>query len=230
MKTSGNTVLITGGATGIGLAFAEKFVESDNKVIICGRREEKLKEAQNKFPQIKTRVCNVSSLSDREVLYECIREEHPDLNILVNNAGVQRAIDFKEGISALIYGDSEIETNFTAPIYLTAQFMPLLLAQEEAAVINVSSGLRFRAIARMPIYCATKAGIHSFTESLREQLSDTQIKVFEVVPPRVATSLGRDPDVISGGIPPSEMADVLLSALKNDEFEIIVGQDSSRAS
>jgi uncharacterized oxidoreductase len=223
VKTNGNTILITGGATGIGLAFAEKFVEHGNKVIICSRRDEKLKEAQNKFPQIKTRVCDVSSHSDREALYEWIKEEHPDLNLLVNNAGVQRTIDFKEGISALISGDSEIETNFTAPIYLTAQFMPLLLVQVEAAVINVSSGLRFRAIARMPIYCATKAGLHSFTESLREQLRDTRIKVFEVVPPRVATSLGREPDVISEGIPPSDIADALLLALKDNEFEIVVG-------
>ncbi|HEY32245.1 MAG TPA: SDR family NAD(P)-dependent oxidoreductase [Dehalococcoidia bacterium] len=223
VKTNGNTILITGGATGIGLAFTAKFVEHGNRVIICGRREEKLKEAQIKFPQINTRVCDVSSHSDRETLYEWIKEEYPDLNILVNNAGVQRAIEFKEGINALISGDSEIETNFAAPIYLTAQFMPLLLTQEEAAVINVSSGLRFRAIARMPIYCATKAGIHSFTESLREQLRDTRIEVFEVVPPRVATSLGREPDVISGGIPPSDMADALLLALKNNEFEIIVG-------
>lgn len=230
VKTNGNTILITGGATGIGLAFAEKFVEHGNKVIICGRREEKLKEAQNKCPQIKTRVCDVSSHSDREALYEWIKEEHPDLNILVNNAGVQRTIDFKEGIRALISGDSEIETNFTAPIYLTARFMPLLLVQEEAVVINVSSGLRFRKIARMPIYCATKAGLHSFTESLREQLRDTRIKVFEVVPPRVATSLGREPDVISGGIPPSDMADALLPALKNDEFEIVISQANSKFS
>ena len=228
MKTNGNTILITGGATGIGLAFTEKFVERGNNVIICGRREEKLKEAQNKFPQIMTRICDVTNNSDRETLYEWIKKDHPDLNILVNNAGVQRAIDFKEGISALTSGDSEIETNFTAPIYLTALFIPLLLQQEEAAVINVSSGLRSRIIGRMPIYCATKAGIHSFTESLREQLRDTRIKVFEVVPPRVATSLGREPDVISGGIPPSEMADALLIGLKNDEFEIVVSQANPR--
>ncbi len=230
MKTTDNTILITGGATGIGLSFAEKFIELGNKVIICGRREEKLKEAQNKFPQITTRICDVTNQSQREALYEWTKEEHPDLNILVNNAGVQRTIDFKEGIHALISGDSEIETNFTAPIYLTALFTPLLLQQEEAAVINVSSGLRSRIIARMPIYCATKAGIHSFTESLREQLRDTQIKVFEVVPPRVATSLGRDPDVISGGIPPSDMANALLKGLKNDEFEIVVSQTNSTAS
>ena len=229
MKTNGNTILITGGATGIGLAFAEKLVEYGNKVIICGRREEKLKEAQNKFPKIKTKVCDVSSQTDREILYEWVKKEHPDLNILVNNAGVQRPINFKEGIKALTSGDSEIETNFTAPIYLTALFIPLLLEQEEAAIINVSSGLRSRAIARIPVYCATKAGLHSFTESLREQLRDTRIKVFEVVPPRVATSLGREPDVISGGIPPSDMADALLLGIKNDGFKIIVSQANPRS-
>lgn len=151
------------------------------------------------------------------------------MNVLINNAGVQRAIDFKEGIQALINGDSEIETNFTAPIYLTAQFMPLLLDQSEAAIVNVSSGLRSRVVARMPVYGATKAGLHSFTESLRDQLSDTPIKVFEVVPPRVATALGREPDVISGGIPPSEIADAFLKAFEDDEYEIIVNQTNSRS-
>ncbi|UCC17718.1 MAG: SDR family oxidoreductase, partial [Dehalococcoidales bacterium] len=110
MKTNGNTILITGGATGIGLAFAEKFVEIDNKVIICSRREKKLKEVKNKIPQITTRVCDITSHSDRKALYEWIKEEYPDLNILINNAGVQRAIDFKEGIGTLTSGDNEIET------------------------------------------------------------------------------------------------------------------------
>ena len=143
---------------------------------------------------------------------------------------MQRAINFKKGSEVLTSGDSEIETNFTAPIYLTAQYIPLLLAHEEAAVINISSGLRSRIIGRMPIYCATKAGIHSFTESLREQLRDARIKVFEVVPPRVATSLSRESDVISRGIPLAEMADVLTMGLENDEFEIVVSQTNSKVS
>ena len=118
MKTKDSTILITGGATGIGFALAEILVKSGNKVIICSRREEKLKEASTKLPQLVTKVCDVSKQNDRESLYEWIKDQYPALNILINNAGVQRTIDFKEGIQAIIAGDNEIETNFTAPIYL----------------------------------------------------------------------------------------------------------------
>ncbi|MDP2729193.1 MAG: SDR family NAD(P)-dependent oxidoreductase [Dehalococcoidales bacterium] len=222
MKTKDNTVLITGGATGIGFALAEMFVKSGNKVIICGRREKKLEEASTKLPRLVTRVCDVTSQQGRESLYQWIEEHYPELNILINNAGVQRSINLKAGTQAFITGDSEIDTNLIAPIYLTMQFIPLLLNKDEAAIINVSSGLRSRPSARMPVYCATKAGLHSFTESLRNQLSDTNIKVFELVPPRVATSLGREDDAVSGGIPPSAVAEAALKALKEDEYEIIV--------
>ncbi len=224
MKTKDNTVLITGGATGIGFALAEILVNAGNKVVICGRRENKLEEARSMLPQIHTKVCDVSDKHNREYLFEWINEHHPGLNILINNAGIQRAIDFKEGNNALLAGENEIETNLASPIYMTALFIPLLLKQTKAAIINVSSGLRSRPIAGMPIYCATKAGLHSFTVSLRNQLSDTGIKMFELVPPRVATALGREPDVISGGIPPSEVAEATLKALENDEYEIVVSQ------
>jgi len=224
METRGNTALITGGATGIGFSLAEILVKAGNKVVICGRREDKLIEARNKLPQLQTTVCDVSNNKEREVLYEWIKKNYPDLNILINNAGIQRTINFNEGSQALFAGESEIETNFTAPIHLVAYFIPLLLTQNEAAIINVSSGLRSLPISAMPIYCATKAGIHSFTQSLRDQLSSTCIKVFEIVPPRVATALGREPNVISGGIPPSEVAETTLKALENDEYETVIGQ------
>jgi uncharacterized oxidoreductase len=224
VKTKGNTALITGGATGIGFSLAEVLLNAGNKVVVCGRKEDKLKEARSKLPQLQTTVCDVSNKKDREVLYEWIENNFPDLNLLINNAGVQRAINFKEGSQALDAGENEIETNFTAPIHLSAYFIPLLLKRDEAAIINVSSGLAFAPIAAMPIYCATKAGIHSFTLSLRDQLSDTCIKVFEIIPPRVATALGREPDVISEGIPPSEVAGIFLKALERDEYEIAVSR------
>ena len=222
MKTKGNTALITGGATGIGFALAEILVNTGNRVIICGRREEKLKEARNKLPQLQTTKCDVSNEKEREALYEWIKSNFPDLNILINNAGVQRVINLKEGSKGLSADENEIETNFVAPIFLAAHFIPLLLTQKEAAIINVSSGLRSVPIASMPVYCATKAGVHSFTQSLRDQLSNTSIKVFEIVPPRVATALGREPDVISGGIPPYEVARATLKALENDEYEVVI--------
>ena len=173
MKINGNTILITGGATGIGFALAEAFVKEDNEVIICGRREDKLREAKSKLPQIHTKVCDISKGEEREALYNWIKSNNIDINILVNNAGIQRMVDFKKGIYDLSKGENEIEINLTAPIHLSAYFIPDLLKQKESAIINVSSGLAFVPIAVMPIYSATKAGLHSFSVSIRHQLRGT---------------------------------------------------------
>jgi uncharacterized oxidoreductase len=228
VKTKGNTILITGGATGIGFSLAEALVNAGNKVIICGRRESKLKEAKDKLPQIQTRVCDVSKNKDREFLYNWVKDNYKDLNILINNAGIQRMINLKRGTQDLFGSENEIETNFTAPIHLSAYFIPLLLKQNEAAIINVSSGLGFVPIAAMPVYCATKAGIHLFTVSLRHQLRDTPVKVFEIVPPAVDTELGKgtteEGEQDYKGIPPSEVTKATLKALENDEYEIVVGE------
>ena len=228
MKTRGNTVLITGGATGIGFSLAEAFVNAGNKVIICGRRESKLSEAKDKLPQIQTTICDVSKKKERKSLYNWVKDKYKDLNILVNNAGIQKTIDLKKGTQDLFSGENEIETNFTAPVHLSAYFIPLLLKQNEAAIINVSSGLGFVPIAAMPVYCASKAGIHSFTVSLRHQLRDAPIKVFEIVPPAVDTELGKgtteEGEQEYRGIPPSEVAKATLKALEKDEYEIVIGE------
>jgi uncharacterized oxidoreductase len=228
MKIKGNTILITGGATGIGFSLAETMVNAGNKVIICGRREGKLKEAKDKLPQILTKVCDVSNVKERESLFNWIKDNFEDLNVLMNNAGIQRTINLKKGTRDLLSGEKEIETNLVAPIHLSAHFIPLLLKKKEAAIINVSSGLGFVPIAAMPVYCATKAAIHSFTVSLRFQLRDTSIKVFEVVPPAVDTELGKgtteEGDQEYRGIPPSEVAKATLTAMANNEYEILVGE------
>jgi uncharacterized oxidoreductase len=227
MEIKGNTILITGGATGIGFALAKAFVHAGNKVIICGRRENKLKQAKSKLPQIQTRVCDVSKEKERESLFKWVKGNFNDLNILVNNAGIQRMVNFKKGTQSLFSDENEIETNLAAPIHLSAYFIPLLLKQNEAAIINVSSGLGFVPMAAMPVYCATKAAVHSFTLSLRHQLRDTSIKVFEIVPPAVDTELGKGTTEEEAqeyrGIPPSEVAKATLTALANDEYEIVVG-------
>jgi len=228
MKTSDNTVLITGGATGIGLALAEALVNADNKVLICGRRRRKLEEAKQKLPQIQVRQCDLSREEDRESLYNWVKDEYEDLNMLVNNAGVQRAIDLRKGATDLLSGEDEVQVNFVAPIHLSACFAPLLMGKKEAAIINVSSGLAFVPIAVMPVYCAAKAGIHIFSVSLRHQLKGTSVKVFEVVPPAVDTELGkgssRNSEQRHGGIPPSEVAAETMKALRNAEYEIVVGK------
>ena len=227
MKIKGNTILITGGATGIGFSLAEAFVDAGNEVIICGRRENKLKEVKDKLPQIHTRVCDLSKEKERKSLYDWVSSNFKDINILVNNAGIQRMVNLRKGTRDLFDGEDEIEINLTAPVHLSAYFIPLLLKRKEAAIVNISSGLGFVPIASMPVYCATKAAIHSFSLSLRHQLKDTSIKVFEIIPPIVDTGLDKGARGERGqqdrGIPPSEVARATLKALENEEYELAVG-------
>lgn len=228
MNISGNTVLITGGATGIGLSIAEEFVKSGNEVIICGRREEKLKEAKAKLPQIATRVCDVSSMKGREELFDWVISKFKNINVLVNNAGVQRMIDFKKGIDKLARHENEVDINFTSTIQLSAYFIPLFMQRKESAIINISSGLAFIPLAMMPVYCATKAAVHSFSVSLRHQLKNTPVKVFEVIPPTVDTELDKGTraqrNMAYRGIPPSDVAVATMKALASDEYECAVEQ------
>ncbi len=191
MDLTTKTVLVTGGATGIGMALAERFLRAGSKVIVCGRRAEKLAELKERLPAIHTLVGDVSTAEQRVALFNAVSEQHPDVNILVNNAGVQRRFKVTE---AEDWNEtrSEIAINFDAPIHLSILFIPLLLknAEKGPRIMNVSSGLAFVPIAQAPVYCATKAAIHSFTLSLRKQLSDTPIRVIEIIPPAVQTDLG----------------------------------------
>lgn len=226
MNIKNNSILITGGATGIGFALAEAFLKLDNKVIICGRRADKLKEAEEKLPGLQTIKCDISNAGERKLLYEWISYNFGDVNILINNAGIQRRIDFKKGTMDLLNNDDEIETNLKALVHLSAYFIPTLLKRKEASIINVSSGLGFIPIAMFPIYSATKAATHSFCISLRHQLKDTPIKIFELIPPTVNTELKKAGGNEEGqnGISPSEVADALIKAMEKDEYEVTVGR------
>jgi uncharacterized oxidoreductase len=225
MKTKGNTVLITGGATGIGLALAESLLKTGNTVAVCGRRARRLADARTRLPQLITRQCDITIEKERASLAGWAKETLPLLNIIVNNAGIQRMTDLHtQGDDG---GRDQIETNLIAPISLSAYFIPLLQKQPESAIINVSSGLGFVPIAAMPVYCATKAALHSFTVSQRFQLKDTSIKVFELIPPAVQTELGRvegEEEPSYPGISPAEVAEATLKALSSDQYEIAVGE------
>jgi len=227
MKISGNTILITGGATGIGYAMAESFLEAKNQVVICGRREEKLLEAQKKHPEFHIKICDVGEESDRKTLVEWITTNFNNLNILVNNAGVQRDIDFTKGIAEYLAGENEIKINLEAPIVLSGLFIPSLTGKKEAAIINVSSGLGFVPAARMPVYSATKAGLHAFSMALRQQLLNLGVKVYEVIPPAVDTELNPEGRVKRGNfkanLTPEEFAASVMKGLKDDVFEIGYG-------
>ena len=226
MRTTGQTILITGGTSGIGLGFAEEFVRLGNTVIICGRREERLTQIEQKHQKIITKVCDVSDAEQREALYSWITKNYPATNILINNAGIQLLADLTQPVN-LGRIQAEVETNFVAPLHLASLFAGHLSAKPEAAIINISSGLAFAPIAIMPIYCATKAALHSLTLSLRHQLKETSVKVFEIVPPAVDTELGSDrrsdPTQSHGGIPVSEVLAEAMGTLENDVLETAIG-------
>ncbi|AWB44503.1 short-chain dehydrogenase [Paenibacillus sp. CAA11] len=227
MKLSGNTILITGGGSGIGLALAKRFVAAGNEVIICGRRETKLNEAKSEIPSLHTKVCDLSSESDREALIEWATAEFPNLNVLVNNAGIQQRVNVKNAKEPWSYYQQEITSNLEAPVHLTLRLLPSLMAKPSAAIINVSSGLAFTPGVWVPIYSATKAALHSFTISLRHQLEDTSIELIEVLPPAVNTDLG-GPGLHTFGAPLDDFADAVIQGIEQEQTEIGYGGTEQR--
>jgi len=226
MQLSKNTVLITGATSGIGLGFAEKFWQAGSKVIITGRREERLKEIEKKFSGIAVRTSDVADEKQRTALAEWVIENYPEINILINNAGVQLLADLKKPVD-LNRIRQETETNFIAPVHLASLFAQHFASKKSAAIVNISSGLAFVPIAIMPVYCATKAAIHSLTLSLRHQLRNTSVKVFEIAPPAVDTELGsdrrQDKSQTHGGMPVQEFIEQAMHAIENDVLEAPVG-------
>ena len=186
MKLSGNKILITGGATGIGSGLMQRFVQENNTVIICGRRESTLKEATQKFPTVITRACDLSIAGERENLFNWIAKEHNDLNVLVNNAGIQQWMSITND-DFFQRAKDEIAINIEAPLHLISLFLDLKALN---TVINVTSGLAFAPLAKVPVYCASKAFLHSFSLSLRYMLSSKNIEVIELIPPALNTDLG----------------------------------------
>jgi uncharacterized oxidoreductase len=221
MQLASHTVLITGGASGIGFALAERFLQAGSEVAICGRRADKLAEAKAKHPGITTFVCDVGQAPGRVALLDWAVKELPGLDVLVNNAGIQRRVKLTEP------GDweamrEEIAINLEAPVHLSTLFIPHLLRQERPAIVNVTSGLSFTPLAAVPVYCATKAALHSFTLSLRRQLSGTPIEVVEIIPPAVDTDLG-GPGLHTFGAPLNEFADAVAARLDRGETEVPYG-------
>jgi uncharacterized oxidoreductase len=227
MNMSGNTILITGGASGIGLAFAERFLKRGNEVIVVGRREDKLQEAKEKFPNLHTRVCDVANEDDRKSLFEWATSEFPQLNMVVNNAGIQQRVNLQNASNDWDYYKNEISINVDGPIHLSMLFIPHLRNQRDAAIINISSGLAIMPGVWVPVYSATKAAIHSFTISLRHQLENTSIKVIEVFPPAVNTDLG-GAGLHTFGAPLDDFADTIFKGFEKGDLEIGYGGTEQR--
>jgi uncharacterized oxidoreductase len=228
MHLNGNTVLVTGGASGIGLAIAQRFLGAGSQVIICGRRQDKLDAAQAVHPDLRTRVADIAAESQRTALRDWAVREFPDLNVLVNNAGIQRYPTL--GDSDWADMREEIAINLDAAIHLSTLFIPHLRRVRAPAIMNVTSGLIFAPLARAPIYCATKAALHSFTLSLRRQLADSAIAVIEIIPPAVDTDLG-GPGLHTFGVNVDEFADAVMARIQNGETEVAYGfaEQASRA-
>ncbi|QIZ08587.1 SDR family NAD(P)-dependent oxidoreductase [Priestia megaterium] len=229
MKLSGNTILITGGSAGIGLAFAERFIKAGNKVIVCGRREIVLQAAKEKFPSLITHVTNLDNEADRVALFDWVTENYPEVNVLVNNAGIQQRFNVLKADARTNwnYFNKEITTNIEAPFHLSMLFAPFFATKEDAAIINVTSGLAFTPFAIAPIYSATKAALHSFSMSLRHQLSETSVEVIEVAPPAVNTDLG-GAGLHTHGEPLDEFADGIFKGLEEGKKEIGYGTSVAR--
>lgn len=187
MQLEGNTILITGGTSGIGRALAEQFHARGNQVIIAGRRQALLDETAAANPGMKAVVLDIEDPGSISEAVAKVTRHFPELNVVVNNAGIMKPEDLQKGETET--SEAIIRTNLLGPIRLTAALMPHLLQQPSATIITVSSGLAFIPLAATPTYCATKAAIHSYSMSLRYQLRDTAVRVVEIAPPWVATEL-----------------------------------------
>lgn len=224
MKTQNNTILITGGSAGIGFEMAKLFSKNGNKVIITGRNQERLTKAASELENVSTIVSDVTKAEDTEQLVALVKRDFPSLNIVINNAGLSYTYRLTDNeANAFEKAQEEMLTNYLSIVRLNEKLLPLLIQNENAAIVNVSSILAFSPAFSVPSYANSKAALHSYTQILRFSLAQsTNIKVFELMPPLVDTEFSSE---IGGqnGIKPNIVAERLLEGLENDEYEIKVG-------
>ena len=180
MRTTGNTILITGGGSGIGRGLAEAFHALGNHIIIAGRRQQALDETTAANPGVTSLTLDIGDPANIRSFAAELAARHPALNVLINNAGIMRFEKLRAQADDPADAEALVTTNLLGPIRLTAALLPLLEKQPYSAIMNVSSGLAFVPMAPTPTYCATKAAIHSYTQSLRYQLQGTAIEVLEL--------------------------------------------------
>ena len=221
MDLKSRTVLITGGASGIGLALARRLLAAGSEVIVCGRRADALAEARAAHPGLHTRRADVADPEGRAQLAAWVMAAHPTLDVLINNAGIQRRVPASQ---AEPWEDAarELRINLDAPIHLTKLLAAHLRARPRAAVVNVTSGLAFAPLALAPVYSATKAALHSFTQSLRHDFAGSSVEVIELIPPAVVTDLG-GAGLHTWGVPLDEFADAAIAGLAAGAPEIAYG-------
>jgi uncharacterized oxidoreductase len=229
MNLTGRTILITGGSAGIGLAFALKFVELGNVVMVTGRRQAVLDEVKAKYPKLHTIQSDVADPAQIAALAARVKAEFPKLDVLMNNAGIMLSKNLKASAADLPGLMVEMNVNVGGVIRMTSAFINLFTANK-GTVINVSSALAFVPLPSAPIYCATKAAIHSYTQSLRFQLEETGVEVIEIMPPAVKTDLTAG--LSEAGISlmtTDELVKQSFAALKTGAVEIRPGQSKQLA-
>jgi uncharacterized oxidoreductase len=228
MRLSGRTILITGGSAGIGLAFAAKFLDLGNQVIVTGRRQEVLDEVKSRHPKLHTIRGDVADPAQVAALAARVKAEFPRLDVLMNNAGIGTPKNLREPAAELDGLMAEMDVNVGGVIRMTSALIDILTANK-GTVINVSSVLAFAPVPALPIYSATKAAVHSYTQSLRFQLEDSGVEVIELMPPAVRTDMTSEfPDEI-GMITTDELVRLTFAALKAGTLEIRPGQSNQVA-
>ena len=229
MKLTGRTILITGGSAGIGLAFALKFLDLGNQVIVTGRRQTALDEVKSKYPKLHTIQGDVADSAQIATLAARVKAEFPKLDVLMNNAGIMLYKNLKTATTDLNGLMDEVNINVGGVIRMNSAFIDILTANK-GTVINVSSGLAFVPLPAAPIYSATKAAIHSYTQSLRFQLEETGVEVIEIMPPAVKTDMTTE--LAEGGasvITTDELVKKSFASLKAGAVEIHPGQTKQLA-
>lgn len=222
MLLKNNVILITGGTSGIGLELVRQFYELENKLIVASSNQVNLTQLKVRFPKIEIIVCDLGdSLSVENLIKKCLTE-YKNINIVINNAGIQNNYTWtleKDGQNKI---ENEIRINLISPMQITYGLLPLLTSKQKSAIINVSSVLAFAPKKSAPIYCATKAAIHNGTKALRYQLENTSVKIFEIIPPLVETTMteGRG----KGKILPEQLVNEFIFDFKNDKFESSIGK------
>jgi uncharacterized oxidoreductase len=228
MELKNNTILITGGTSGLGYQFATKLLSLGNTVIITGRNPEKLDLIKKDLPGVHIFQSDVSDPEAIRSLFNNVVSQFPELNILINNAGEMRSINLQDTANDLIDMTREIEINLIGPVRMVQQFLPQLRKMKSAAILNVTSGIALVPFPLAPIYGATKSGLRSYTKSLRIQLKNTPVKVFELAAPGAKTPISDQFENVDGFdskilMEPDKIIDAAIKGLKNDDLEIYPG-------
>jgi uncharacterized oxidoreductase len=222
MKLNNNTILLTGGTSGIGFELLKKYYSLDNQLIVVSSNKYNLLELQNQFPKIEIIICDLGDLLAVMNLIDTCLRKYPQINIIINNAGIQNQYNWLEEKEGHHKIENESRINFISPMQIIYGLLPNLIHQPHAAIINVSSALAFVPKKSAPVYCATKSALHSFTQSLRYQLENTNIKVFEIIPPLVDTAMtaGRGTKKIS----PAYLVNKFIANFEKNVLESNIGK------